>query len=268
MSGITRIELVIVLLIAAIIPAIGVPALYWACESARRSECKNNLRLLGMGLKTYHDTEKSFPYGCVGNPKFKPSRRWSWYLGLKPLLAQEPSVPLELMKPSDDPRNVPLTFKAEGKEGDGIMTFQLRPPMGTICPNGKTETDKLGQPLATYVGMAGVGRDAAAFPLTNPRAGMWGYDRVTTLDDVKRPQDAVIHVIETATDRGSWYRGGPATVRGVVPGDKPLIGKDGQFGGFHPGVAMTLFVDGHVEALSKRVDATVLRKMATIAADK
>jgi prepilin-type processing-associated H-X9-DG protein len=171
------------------------------------------------------------------------------------------------MKASDDPRNVPVTFEAEGKPGD-IRTFQLRPPMLILCPNGETDTDKLGQPLATYVAMAGFGRDAGTFPLSDPRAGMWGYDRVTTLDDVKKTKDATIHVIETASDRGSWYRGGPATVRGFVPGGKTPIGKNGQFGGYHPGLAMTLFADGRVQPLSEKTEESVFAGMATITAEK
>jgi prepilin-type processing-associated H-X9-DG protein len=97
---------------------------------------------------------------------------------------------------------------------------------------------------------------------------MWGYDRVTTLDDVKKTKDATIHVIETASDRGSWYRGGPATVRGFVPGGKTPIGKNGQFGGYHPGLAMTLFADGRVQPLSEKTEESVFAGMATITAEK
>jgi prepilin-type processing-associated H-X9-DG protein len=266
-AGLTRIELLILLFIGGILTAIGVPWVESAREAARRNSCKYNFKQVGLALENYHDVFHSFPYGCVGNLKMVPSRRWSWFIGIKPYLGSQPELPFDLTKASDDTQNIPVRFEADDK-GGRLREYELQPPLAIHCPNGETQTDALGQPLATYVGMAGLGRDTPTLPLTNPRAGMWGYDRVTTLDDVKGPHDAVIHVIETAADRGSWYRGGPATVRGFVPGDKPAIGKNGQFGGFHPGVAMTLFVDGHVEPLSEDIDEAVFSGMATIAGKK
>lgn len=267
MSGLTRIELLILLFIGGVLWAIAAPMLESAREAARQESCRNNLKQIGLGLANYHDGNKRFPPGCVGDVRFPPSRRWSWHLPMETYY-EGGRMPgrVDLALPSDRIENLPKPFETTDKMGKPY-TWRFGMPLVT-CPNGEEQVDLADQPLAAYVGMSGIGQDSATFPLTNPRAGMWGYDRVTTRDDVKNPQAAVIHVIETAVDRGSWYRGGPATVRGFVPGDKPAIGKNGQFGGFHPGVAMTLFVDGHVEPLSERVDATVFSRMATIAGKK
>ena len=97
MSGLTRIELLILLLIGGICTGIVLPAIEQAREAARRDSCKNNLKQVGLALANYHEVFESFPYGCVGNPKFDPSQRWSWYLGLIPLLEQAPMVPFDPM---------------------------------------------------------------------------------------------------------------------------------------------------------------------------
>ncbi len=63
--GFSVVELVVVLGVIAIIGAITLPAIQNARETARRTQCSNHLRQLGMALLQYHDTHKSFPSGQV-----------------------------------------------------------------------------------------------------------------------------------------------------------------------------------------------------------
>ncbi len=61
--GFTLIELLVVIAIIAILIALLLPAVQQAREAARRTECRNRLKQLGLALHNYHDTHSVFPFG-------------------------------------------------------------------------------------------------------------------------------------------------------------------------------------------------------------
>ena len=99
--GFTLVELLVVIAIIGVLVSLLLPAVSAAREAARRTQCGNNLKNIGLAMINYHDTSKKFPLGavCVNNTcattsNFRDAAPtfWAttWAISILPQLEQQP----------------------------------------------------------------------------------------------------------------------------------------------------------------------------------
>ena len=95
--GFTLVELLVVIAIIGVLVALLLPAVQAAREAARRMQCSNHLKQIGLALQNYHDTFNSLPFGAraryVQDTNRVPTgQTWgpSWYVGLLSFCEQKP----------------------------------------------------------------------------------------------------------------------------------------------------------------------------------
>ena len=98
--GFTLVELLVVIAIIGVLVALLLPAVQQARESARRTECSNNLKQWGLAVHNYHDTFHNLPIGIT------VPGQWTFRTALLPYLEQQ------ALFEQIDPDNYPHCFEA------------------------------------------------------------------------------------------------------------------------------------------------------------
>jgi prepilin-type processing-associated H-X9-DG protein len=226
---------------------------------------QNNLRELSL-FAAHHTTPdpnrdatkllKEIPAGTVPLTDTPPDQRLSWVVNVLPGLDQKRQNTAALITAID--RGKP--WSAEPNQEAGRTRL-----VSLLCPENPPELPPDAPDVTHYVGISGVGVNAATLLASDPKAGAFRYDAPTPFDAITDGQSQSLLFAETRNAVGPWLRGGHATVRGLddAPGALPLVG--GQFGGYFPSGGNFAFCDGSVRVFSPRTTPAVLLGLATIA---
>ncbi|TVS17816.1 MAG: DUF1559 domain-containing protein [Planctomycetaceae bacterium] len=234
------VEVLVVFGTIGILVALLLPATQSAREAARRTQCNNNLKQIGLALHNYHDIYGEFPPAAIGPQHVPRERQFSWLVAILPFLEQAALHGLlRLDLPWDDPHNAELLR--------GVAISTLRCPSS---PGPLVEED--GFARTSYVAVTGA--DWTHGP--GEARGIIGLDRGLSLKEITDGSSNTIMVAEV-TDGGRWFAAGAGTAR---PIDAWI---DRAPWSSHPGGGQVALADGAVRFLSDDIEPATLRAMAT-----
>jgi prepilin-type N-terminal cleavage/methylation domain-containing protein len=162
-SAFTLVELLVVIAIIGVLVALLLPAVQAAREAARRMQCSNHLKQIGLGLQNYHDTFQSLPYGARArfvntsgtNP---PGQNWgpTWYVGMLPFCEQKPLSDLMEAGMLTNPNLADMT-QAIGRMGFHANNQKIPWMLCPSSPLPQTEILRAGtQPTCVVPSYAGI----------------------------------------------------------------------------------------------------------------
>lgn len=286
LRGFTLIELLVVIAIIAILMALLLPAVQQAREAARRMQCKNNLKQLGLALHNYHDTVNRLP-----PLTFIPSG-WSWSTMLLPYVDQAP-----LYNSIAELSGQALPGRTPAKGWSAYINSIPAPnPLSTQlssfrCPSDAGSalvqvTDYLGYGTREYARsnyVASMGSDPnwgwgyynGAFPQYGSRSFREitdGLSNTLLLGEQRSP--GLINGLHIGGD--SIWAGDPSFSGRYSGGNNPFgfppnfkspdsFYAAEAFDSFHPGGANFLMGDGSIRFISEFIDSTTFANLASIA---
>lgn len=282
----TLVELLVVIAIIGILVALLLPAIQAAREAARRAQCNNNLKQIGVGLHNYHDTYQKFPPGAI--TMFVNNREaWGWGALILPFMEQEALYDqlqvetTELVNIMADANLRPLTqtplaaYRCPSDTGGDVMSCDNR--FGG-CPNGTAgrHFDGIGTPNNTfrvsssnYVGVVGMwdvnvpndagetGNNGILFNNSEIRmADVLDGTSNTFLVGERAGYQAMATWVGNRNPRGSGNQGADYVLGKIsVPLNSTTHPQRWEaFSSLHPGGAHFVLADGAVRFVSQDID--------------
>ncbi|WP_460166571.1 DUF1559 domain-containing protein [Thermostilla marina] len=161
--GFTLVELLVVIAIIGILIALLLPAVQAAREAARRSQCKNNLRQIGLALHNYLSANRVFPPSfCIRRQTVLTGNNGSWSIHgrLLPYLEQGNAY-----------NNVRLDIAWDAQLATGVPTMGISTYICPSDPNGDRVRPKNGAP---YIHPQNYGFNFGTWLVWNPSTGEGG----------------------------------------------------------------------------------------------
>jgi prepilin-type N-terminal cleavage/methylation domain-containing protein/prepilin-type processing-associated H-X9-DG protein len=287
----TLVELLVVIAIIGVLVSLLLPAVQAARAAARRTQCMNNLRQVGLAIYNFHDVNRALPQIELDWKQIPGSNfvnEWSWRTNLLPFMEMQ-----SRFDQFDFDQNYQTFFRAHKDLG------QLPVP-DYSCPSDPrsrgiyiwTAVGGMTTPLCNYFGSAGTVDDS--YNNNSPRR--YRYDgmfvtnnkgrasrnrqsgrRGRTEIGLKHVTDGMSKTIAVGerglpnSDFWGWtyaptYRHDAYldTEIGLVPGDPTEdVLSVNQYWSYHPGGAMFLMGDGGVRLLSYEIEITELDRLAS-----
>ena len=247
-QGVTLVELLVVLFIIGLLGAMLLPAIQAARESARRTQCINNLRQIGVALHKYHDANHYFPPGGIEWRPFrstKGERQLAWSAFLLPQLGEQILYhSLNLDRGFDSAEN--------STSARTVLSVYLCPSSGR--PSELVED----RGACDYGGIYG---ERIRSP-NNPPKGTMLYDLSVSLRMIKDgPSRTLIVAEDSRWGDGQWINGRNIFDQAYAINAAPHYENDIRSD--HPGGAIGLFADGSARFLDERLDLRILAAICT-----
>jgi len=204
------------------------------------------LKVLWSDIEGYRDEHGHYPPGAVDGEDLAEAERFSWLAALWVQTGRAPAVPLW-----NEGWRAPLNRPFSQSELPAVI-------------NPLSEAPEIADrfPVTQFVGVAGVGADAARLPAEHPRAGIFGESRQTRLEDI-RDGTANTMLVAGVTDPGPWAAAGRSTVRPFTK--EPYVNGPDGFGTGQPDSMLVLMADGSVRTISADTSPVIVRRMAAMA---
>ena len=266
-------NLIVVLLIILTILGLIIPAIGKVQSAANGMLCQSNMRQIVIACHNHQNDWSCWPIATVCESDLAPNKRLSWLTRICPAYMEGGwELLLDKTRAWDDETNCPPRCRNWREKGGPSTTELVGNLKMFFCPGNPTRSGPAIPCPTHYIGIAGLGADAAELPLADRRCGLFGYDRRVSMQDIKDGTSTTLALSEVL-DGGPWTAGGRATVRGLVVGEHPYLGEGGQFTSTHrtafflgtrPDVNVA-FADCSVRRLTATMSPQVFEALATIA---
>ena len=242
MRRIRRADVLGLAAVATVGALVVLPLIPKAKREGNRATCMNNMRHIGFAALDYEGRKKRLPPAALPPDDLPPEDRLGWLMALTPYLEQEHVFRKGGAWDSEPNRSVAVPLKV------------------FVCPAAPTR-DTIN---TSFVGVTGVGPDAATLPAKHPRAGLFGYARKgLAVADIRDGASNTVLALEAVG--GPWLRSGPASLRPVDPATRPHVGVGRAFVGPHKDWASLVRADGSAQFIDPEVAPEVLEALATVA---